>query len=104
MLRFEFRKQLTAFGILLTVTMFSLNLAVAAFFWRDGFYSDARDAAAARDELLALYESDRARYDEIYADFRSRVSAYEAEQYTYLLNSDGRALAVFENIAPPIKS
>ena len=32
MLRFEFRKQLTAFGILLTVTMFSLNLAVAAFF------------------------------------------------------------------------
>ena len=97
MLRFEFKKQLTAFGILLTVTMFSLNLAVAAFFWRDGFSSDARDAAAARDELLALYESDRARYDEIYADFRSRVSAYEAEQYTYLLSNDGRALSVFEN-------
>ena len=97
MLRFEFKKQLTAFGILLTVTMFSLNLAVAAFFWRDGFSSDARDAAEARDELLALYESDRARYDEIYADFRSRVSAYEAEQYTYLLSNDGRALSVFEN-------
>ncbi len=97
LLKYEFTKHFNKFTILFILSMFLLNLAVAAYQYADAFSQDSHSFREAKNQLLIDYIHNREQFDLEYTDYTERYKNYESTLRLWAMSDDFKQAPVFEN-------
>ena len=96
MIRGEFRKHLTLFGLIFIAVLLVFNIGLAAWQYRGYFTAEYREYKESIQTLLRLYEDDRPSFDSIYGEYKEKKAAYDTDIYASLIKGESR-MPLFQN-------
>ena len=97
LIKYEFRKYLTSFHVILIVVLLILNIGTVIYQYHEMFRVEYEEICGMRQKMVDLYLTNPDEYERLYEEHQNSLASVDSQYYSASYESNSKAIVVYDN-------